>query len=51
MWRYHPQTEALVRLSQEIAPLRVVRAAFGFRLPDDDTAERPPAGGARGRRR
>ena len=38
MWRYHPQTEALVRLSEEIAPLRVVRAAFGFRLPDEDTA-------------
>ena len=38
MWRYHPQTEALVRLAEEIAPLRVVRAAFGFRLPDEDTA-------------
>ena len=38
MWRYHPQTEALVRLSEEIAPLRVVSAAFGFRLPDEDTA-------------
>jgi D-xylose 1-dehydrogenase (NADP+, D-xylono-1,5-lactone-forming) len=35
MWRYHPQTEALVRLAGEIAPLRVVRAAFGFPLPDD----------------
>jgi predicted dehydrogenase len=35
MWRYHPQTEALVRLAGEIAPLRVVRAAFGFTLPDD----------------
>jgi len=35
MWRYHPQTEALVRLAQEIAPLRVVRAAFGFPLPAD----------------
>jgi D-xylose 1-dehydrogenase (NADP+, D-xylono-1,5-lactone-forming) len=35
MWRYHPQTEALVRLAQEIAPLRVIRAAFGFPLPDD----------------
>jgi xylose dehydrogenase (NAD/NADP) len=35
MWRYHPQTEALVRLAREIAPLRVVRAAFGFPLGDD----------------
>jgi D-xylose 1-dehydrogenase (NADP+, D-xylono-1,5-lactone-forming) len=35
MWRYHPQTEALVRLARDIAPLRVVRAAFGFSLPDD----------------
>jgi xylose dehydrogenase (NAD/NADP) len=35
MWRYHPQTEALVRLAPEIAPLRVVRAAFGFMLADD----------------
>jgi D-xylose 1-dehydrogenase (NADP+, D-xylono-1,5-lactone-forming) len=37
MWRYHPQTEALVRLASEIAPLRVVRAAFGFTLPADDS--------------
>jgi predicted dehydrogenase len=35
MWRYHPQTEALVRLAREIAPLRLVRAAFGFPLGDD----------------
>jgi xylose dehydrogenase (NAD/NADP) len=35
MWRYHPQTDALVRHAREIAPLRVVRAAFGFSLPDD----------------
>jgi predicted dehydrogenase len=35
MWRYHPQTEALVRLAGEIGPLRVVRAAFGFPLGDD----------------
>jgi xylose dehydrogenase (NAD/NADP) len=35
MWRYHPQTDALVRLAREIAPLRVVRAAFGFALPAD----------------
>jgi predicted dehydrogenase len=38
MWRYHRQTDALVRLAQEIAPLRVVRAAFGFPLPAHDTA-------------
>jgi D-xylose 1-dehydrogenase (NADP+, D-xylono-1,5-lactone-forming) len=37
MWRYHPQTEVLVRLAHEIAPLRVVRAAFGFPLPAEDT--------------
>jgi predicted dehydrogenase len=36
MWRYHPQTAALVRLAAEIAPLRVIRAAFGFALPADD---------------
>jgi xylose dehydrogenase (NAD/NADP) len=36
MWRYHPQTEELVRLAREIAPLRVVRAAFGFPLPPED---------------
>ena len=35
MWRYHPQTEALVRLTREIAPLRIVRAAFGFTIGDD----------------
>ncbi len=37
MWRYHPQTARLVELAREIAPLRVVRAAFGFPLPDDPT--------------
>jgi xylose dehydrogenase (NAD/NADP) len=36
MWRYHPQTEALVRLLPEIAPLRIVRAAFGFTLSPED---------------
>ena len=35
MWRYHPQTEALVQLAREVAPLRVVRAAFGFAIGDD----------------
>jgi predicted dehydrogenase len=38
MWRYHPQTEALVRLAAEIAPLRVVRAAFGFPMPPEDVS-------------
>jgi D-xylose 1-dehydrogenase (NADP+, D-xylono-1,5-lactone-forming) len=38
MWRYHPQTEALARLAREIAPLRVVRAAFGFAIPPEDAA-------------
>jgi len=37
MWRYHPQTEELVRRSREIGPLRVVRAAFGFTLAAADT--------------
>ena len=36
MWRYHPQTETLVRLASEVAPLRVVRASFGFPLPVED---------------
>jgi D-xylose 1-dehydrogenase (NADP+, D-xylono-1,5-lactone-forming) len=35
MWRYHPQTEALVEQAREIGPLRVVRAAFGFSIRDD----------------
>jgi D-xylose 1-dehydrogenase (NADP+, D-xylono-1,5-lactone-forming) len=38
MWRYHPQTEAVERLAREIAPLRVVRAAFGFTIAPQDTA-------------
>jgi predicted dehydrogenase len=37
MWRYHPQTESLVRLAGEIGPLRLVRAAFGFVMSPDDT--------------
>jgi xylose dehydrogenase (NAD/NADP) len=37
MWRYHPQTEAIARLAREIAPLRVVRTAFGFTIAGDDT--------------
>jgi predicted dehydrogenase len=37
MWRYHPQTEELVRRVAEIGPLRVVRAAFGFTIAAGDT--------------
>jgi D-xylose 1-dehydrogenase (NADP+, D-xylono-1,5-lactone-forming) len=37
MWRYHAQTDALVRLAGEIGPLRVVHACFGFSLPAADT--------------
>jgi predicted dehydrogenase len=44
MWRYHPQTEALSRLAGEIAPLRVVRAAFGFPLPPDPSNVRLQGG-------
>jgi xylose dehydrogenase (NAD/NADP) len=36
MWRYHHQTRELARLAAEIAPLRVIRAAFGFALPPAD---------------
>jgi D-xylose 1-dehydrogenase (NADP+, D-xylono-1,5-lactone-forming) len=36
MWRFQPQTEALVRLVPEVGPLRMVRAAFGFTLPPED---------------
>jgi xylose dehydrogenase (NAD/NADP) len=38
MWRYHPQTEALERLAREIAPVRVVRASFGFTIAAGDAA-------------
>jgi predicted dehydrogenase len=33
MWRFHVQTEELVRLVSTIGELRVIRAAFGFNLP------------------
>ena len=35
MWRFHAQTEELVRLVRDgaIGDLRVIRAAFGFNLP------------------
>jgi D-xylose 1-dehydrogenase (NADP+, D-xylono-1,5-lactone-forming) len=44
MWRYHPQTDALVRLAGEIGPLRVVRAAFGFTIGDDPSNVRLQGG-------
>ena len=44
MWRYHPQTESLVRLAGEIGPLRVIRAAFGFPIGDDPTNVRLQGG-------
>jgi predicted dehydrogenase len=50
MWRYHPQTEALVRLAGEIGPLRVVRAAFGFTLPGDPANVRWQGSGSRAAR-
>jgi xylose dehydrogenase (NAD/NADP) len=35
MWRFHPQTEEVVRLVRDgsIGELRLIRAAFGFNLP------------------
>ena len=50
MWRYHPQTERLVRLVRDgaVGELRVVRAAFGFDLAAG--LQRALVGGARGRR-
>jgi predicted dehydrogenase len=33
MWRFHVQTEELVRLVSTVGELRYVRAAFGFNLP------------------
>ena len=45
MWRYHPQTERVVALVREgaVGRLRVVRAAFGFTLPEgaDNVRWRP----------
>jgi predicted dehydrogenase len=37
MWRYHPQTEELVRLAGEVAPLRYVRGSFGFAIAAGDS--------------
>jgi xylose dehydrogenase (NAD/NADP) len=38
MWRYHPQTETLVSLVREgaVGEVRVVRAAFGWPVPDSN---------------
>src|SRR5690349_16043523 len=33
MWRFHVQTEELVRAVERIGELRLIRAAFGFNLP------------------
>lgn len=50
MWRFHPQTEEIVRLVREgsIGELRVIRAAFGFNLPWLENVRWDPAleGGA-----
>jgi len=50
MWRFHPQTEEVVRLVRDgsIGELRVIRAAFGFNLPWLENVRWDPAleGGA-----
>lgn len=50
MWRFHPQTDELVRLVREgaIGELRLIRAAFGFNLPWLENVRWDPAleGGA-----
>jgi len=50
MWRFHVQTEELVRLVREgaVGELRVIRAAFGFNLPWMENVRWDPAleGGA-----
>src|SRR4051794_35587500 len=48
MWRFHRQTEKLVRLLPEVGELRLVRAAFGFNLPWVENVRWDPAleGGA-----
>jgi predicted dehydrogenase len=33
MWRFHPQTDELVRLAGTVGELRTVRTSFGFNLP------------------
>jgi D-xylose 1-dehydrogenase (NADP+, D-xylono-1,5-lactone-forming) len=44
MWRYHPQTAAVMAHVAEIAPLRIVRAAFGFTIGDDPSNVRLQSG-------
>jgi predicted dehydrogenase len=44
MWRYHPQTDELVRQAAQLGPLRLVRAAFGFPLADDPANVRLQSG-------
>src|SRR5215213_7949348 len=48
MWRFHVQTEELVRAAATIGDLRVIRAAFGFSLPWMENVRWDPAleGGA-----
>jgi xylose dehydrogenase (NAD/NADP) len=48
MWRFHAQTEELVRRIGEIGELRLIRAAFGFNLPWLENVRWDPAleGGA-----
>ena len=48
MWRFHVQTEELVRAAATIGDLRVIRAAFGFSLPWLENVRWDPAleGGA-----
>jgi D-xylose 1-dehydrogenase (NADP+, D-xylono-1,5-lactone-forming) len=42
MWRFHVQTEELVRLAGTIGELRVIRAAFGFSMPSFDNVRWNP---------
>ena len=44
MWRFHPQTDELVRLAGTVGELRTVRTSFGFNLP---VPARPTCAGRR----
>src|SRR3954463_8768465 len=48
MWRFHVQTEEIVRAASTIGELRVIRSAFGFNLPWMENVRWDPAleGGA-----
>ena len=49
MWRFHVQTEELVRLRRgSIGELRVIRAAFGFNLPWMENVRWDSGAGRRG---